>query len=100
MLTWAWARPLIRAMEWSARLRRHGFGGDCTLLALSRDPRRAPRERTLAAAIALEMYGDKGALPLLAAALETVPDGDSLAVLNEMRILAPGIADSVELATT
>lgn len=90
--------PLIRAMEWSARLRRHGFPDRCTLLALSGDLRRTPRERTLAAAIALEMFHDEAALPLLNDALSAVPDDQSLPVLEEMRVLAPRVAGSIELA--
>ncbi|MGI5236672.1 tetratricopeptide repeat-containing glycosyltransferase family 2 protein [Dactylosporangium sp. CA-139066] len=90
--------PLIRAMEWSARLRQHGFGERCTLIALSEDPRRTPRERSLAAAIALEMFNDDKALPLLSAALADVPDEDSAAVLDEIRMLAPRVSASIELA--
>ncbi|GAA2356695.1 glycosyltransferase family 2 protein [Dactylosporangium salmoneum] len=90
--------PLIRAMEWSARLRQHGFPDRCTLLALSEDVRRTPRERTLAAAIALEMFHDEAALPLLNDALTDVPDEQSAAVLDEIRILAPRVSASIELA--
>ncbi|WP_432830369.1 tetratricopeptide repeat-containing glycosyltransferase family 2 protein [Dactylosporangium sp. CA-092794] len=90
--------PLIRAMEWSARLRRHGFAERCTLLSLSADRRRTPRERTLAAAIALEMFHDEAALPLLNEALADVPDEASAAVLEEMRILAPRVSAGIELA--
>ncbi|GAA1576966.1 hypothetical protein GCM10009827_118480 [Dactylosporangium maewongense] len=90
--------PLIRAMEWSARLRQHGFAERCTLLALSGNSRRTPRERTLAAAIALEMFHDEAALPLLNEALAAVPDDQSAPVLEEMRVLAPKVSDSIELA--
>ncbi|MER7002599.1 glycosyltransferase [Dactylosporangium sp. NPDC000555] len=90
--------PLIRAMEWSARLRQHGFPERCTLLSLSEDRRRTPRERTLAAAIALEMFHDEAALPLLNEALADVPDERGAAVLEEMRILAPRVSASIELA--
>jgi tetratricopeptide (TPR) repeat protein len=90
--------PLIRAMEWSARLRQHGFASSCTLLALAEDPRRTPRERTLASAIALEMFHDEAALPLLSATLAEVPDEQSAAVLDEIRVLAPRVSDSIELA--
>ncbi|MEV6923092.1 glycosyltransferase family 2 protein [Dactylosporangium sp. NPDC051485] len=90
--------PLIRAMEWSARLRQHGFPGRCTLLALSRDVGRTSRERTLAAAIALEMFHDEAALPLLNDALADVPDEQGAAVLDEIRILAPRVSASIELA--
>jgi tetratricopeptide (TPR) repeat protein len=90
--------PLIRAMEWSARLRQNGFPEQCTLLALSSDQRRTPRERTLAAAIALEMFHDEAALPLLNDALTDVPDELSAGVLSEIRILAPRVSASIELA--
>ena len=59
---------------------------------------RVPRERALAAAMAVEMYADSRAMPLLTTALAQVPDEVVGAVLTEMRLLAPGVAAAVEPA--
>jgi tetratricopeptide (TPR) repeat protein len=90
--------PLIRGLEWAARLRQHGFAESCTLLAIAAAPERAARDRSLAAAVALEMYGDERAMPLLDQALAAVSTAEAPALLEEMRLLAPGIAAAVEPA--
>jgi hypothetical protein len=89
-------RPVIRALEWSARLRQHGLADHCTLLALAADLARTPRERSLAAAVALELFNDENALPPLAAALDDVSEPDNAGVLAELRTLAPGVASAIE----
>jgi GT2 family glycosyltransferase/tetratricopeptide (TPR) repeat protein len=91
--------PLIRGLEWAARLRQHGFAESCTLLAIAAAPERSARDRSLAAAVALEMYGDERAMPLLDQALAAVSTAEAPALLEEMRLLAPGIAAAVEPAT-
>ena len=91
--------PVLRAMEWSARLRGHGFAGHCTLLALAADEGRTARDRALAAAIVVELFGDGSGMPLLGAALERVPEDQGDALLAELRLLAPGVAAAVEPAT-
>jgi hypothetical protein len=88
--------PLMRALEWSARLREHHHATSCPLLAIARQPGRSARDRVLAAAIAHETFTDRAAMPLLEEALETVTDEESEAVLGELRVLAPGIAGAVE----
>ncbi len=87
--------PLLRCLEWAARLRGHGFADSCTLVALAGSGFRAARERALAAAMAVEMYGDSRAMPLLTQALAQVSDEVAGAVFAEMRLLAPGVAASV-----
>jgi len=89
---------LIRAMEWSARLRQHGLAERCTLRALAADPQRSSRDRALAAAIAVELFADQDVLPALADALADVPDEEGPAVLDELRVFAPGIAAAIEPA--
>jgi glycosyltransferase involved in cell wall biosynthesis len=89
--------PLMRAMEWSARLRQHGFAAHCTLLALAA-ARRTPRDRVLAAAIALELFSDDRARPLLAEALGALPAPESASVLAELRMLAPSVAAGIQPA--
>jgi GT2 family glycosyltransferase len=88
--------PLIRAMEWSARLRQGGLADRCTLRSLAANPRRTARERALAAAIAVELFGDRDAMPALAEALAQVPDRENAVVLDELRVFAPGIAAAIE----
>ncbi len=90
--------PVIRALEWSARLRACGLERHCTLLTLAADVRRTPRERSLAAAVALETFGDETAMPLLGDALGAVATEDEAAVLDELALLAPGVAAAIEPA--
>ncbi|TMM37042.1 MAG: glycosyltransferase [Actinobacteria bacterium] len=90
--------PLIRSLDWAARLRQHGFADSCTLVALSGAAQRTPRERALAAAIALEMFGDDRAMPPLERALAEISDEEAPGLLDEMRQLAPGIAAAIEPA--
>jgi tetratricopeptide (TPR) repeat protein len=91
--------PVIRALEWSARLRSCGLERHCTLLTLAADGRRTPRERAVAAAVALEMFGDEAAMPVLAEALDAVADADAASVLDELALLAPNVAAAIEPAT-
>ena len=88
--------PVIRAMEWSSRLRQYGLARACPLLALAGDAAREPRDRVLAEAIALELFSDGDALTLLEQALAAVPDSETGRVLVELQELAPGIAQAVE----
>jgi tetratricopeptide (TPR) repeat protein len=90
------ALPVVRALEWSVRLRRGGMPERCTLLALAESYLRTPRERALAAATAVELFKDDAALPLLERALSEVPDEENALVFDEMRILAPDIAAAIE----
>jgi tetratricopeptide (TPR) repeat protein len=88
--------PVIRALEWSARLRSCELDRHCTLRTLAVDVRRTPRERTLAAAVALEMFADIEAMAPLVEALAAVPDDDTDVVLAELAVLAPAVAAAVE----
>jgi hypothetical protein len=89
---------LPRALEWSWRLRQHGLAAKCSLVALAGNPARTPRERSLAAAAALEMFADEAAMPLLSGALAQVPAEQTDLVLTELAVLAPGVAAAVEPA--
>ncbi|MFI5840334.1 glycosyltransferase [Catenuloplanes sp. NPDC051500] len=94
----AWLGPrmqVLRALEWSSRLRRAGHETQCPLLALARNPERSARDRSLAAAVAHETFHDPVAMGLLSDALDEVPPADESAVLEELRLLAPGIAAAV-----
>ncbi len=87
--------PVIRALEWSARLREAGLPDRCPLVALAANPARTPRDRAIAAAVALEMFADGRATEPLADALEAVPEADGTAVRDELRVLAPRTALSI-----
>ncbi|MDR7278718.1 glycosyltransferase family 2 protein [Catenuloplanes atrovinosus] len=91
--------PVLRALEWSSRLRRAGHDAQCPLLGVARNPDRTARDRSLAAAVAFETFHDPGAMPLLSTALDEIPPDEETAVLDELRLIAPGIAAAVEPAT-
>jgi pentatricopeptide repeat protein len=93
-----WRLPLMRALEWSFRLRRHGLADSCPLVALAGAAARTPRDRALAAAAAVELFADEAALSLLSVALADVPAGQNDLVLAELMVLAPGVAATVEPA--
>lgn len=87
--------PLMRAMEWSARMREHGLAEHCTLVALASNQARTARDRVLAAAIALELFAEERATQLLEEALGEIPDSENDSVLDELRQLSPTIASSI-----
>ncbi|MET8149255.1 glycosyltransferase [Actinoplanes sp. NPDC049668] len=88
--------PVNSAIRWSGRMREQGLARYCPLLALSAAADRSARERALAAAAALELFGDQAALAPLSEALALVPDDQSRAVLRELRALAPGVASAIK----
>jgi hypothetical protein len=88
--------PLSRAIEWSGRLREQGLEKYCPLMATATADDRSARERALAAAAALELYGDQAALSPLSEALAQLPDDQTEAVLEELHALAPGVASAIE----
>jgi glycosyltransferase involved in cell wall biosynthesis len=88
--------PLTRAIQWSGRLREQGLAQYCPLLATATATDRSPRERALAAAAALELYGDQAALTPLSESLAQIPDDQTTAVLQELHTLAPGVASAIE----
>ncbi|MGI5241197.1 glycosyltransferase [Dactylosporangium sp. CA-139066] len=94
--------PLHRAHAWSVRLRSanpfgRGMNRHCALLRIAEHPDRTPRDRALAAAVAMERFGTVEALPLLSEALGAMPDEQEAQVLEELREIAPGV---VALTTT
>jgi len=89
---------LTRAIQWSGRLREQGLAKYCPLLATAAATDRTARERALAAAAALELYGDQAALAPLSEALAQVPDDQTDAVLKELQVLAPTVASAIEPA--
>jgi len=88
--------PLTRSIQWSGRLREQGLAKYCPLLATATATDRSARERALAAAAALELYGDRAALAPLSEALAQVPDDETGAALEELHALAPAVASAIE----
>jgi len=88
--------PLNRAIEWSGRLREQGLAKYCPLLATAASTNRSAADRALAAAAALDLYGDQAALGPLSEALDQIPDDQTAAALEELQALAPGVASAIE----
>jgi GT2 family glycosyltransferase len=88
--------PVMHALEWSVRLRQHGFAEQCPLLAIAAAPQRVGRDRVLAAGVAAEMFGDPAALPRLAEGFARLTAAEAGPVLDELRLLAPTIAATLE----
>jgi tetratricopeptide (TPR) repeat protein len=89
--------PVIRALEWSARLRAAGLPDRCPLVTLAANANRTPRDRAVAAAVALQMFADNRAMGPLTDALDAVPEADGAAVLDELRALAPGVLEKAQV---
>jgi GT2 family glycosyltransferase/tetratricopeptide (TPR) repeat protein len=85
--------PLVRTLEWSARVREKGLAGACPLLVLASDAGRPAADRVRAAAVALGTFRDPGARTALAQALAEVPPADLGAVRAEVALLCPFLAD-------
>ena len=89
-----------RALVWSSRLRARGLEQACPLVAIARDPERAPVERCRSAAVGLRMFGDEG----LSAAFGEAVAGASLVeratIAAEAAALCPPLAErfAAELA--
>jgi hypothetical protein len=88
--------PLTKAIKWSGRLREQGLAKYCPLLTAATATDRSVRDRALAAAAALEFYGDQAALDPLSEALAQIPDDQTSAVLEELNALAPVVASAIE----
>lgn len=81
--------PVLRALEWAVRLRGAGSAAECPLVSLAQDCARSPRDRVVAAAVALEMFADERVVPAFIAAADLVPDELASHVATELRMLAP-----------
>ncbi|HEX5267263.1 MAG TPA: glycosyltransferase [Acidimicrobiales bacterium] len=85
--------PLVRTLEWSARVRQKGLAGACPLLVVAADAARSPAERVRAAAVALGTFRDPRARTALAEALAHVPAAEQEATRAEVALLCPFLAD-------
>ncbi|MDP9396840.1 MAG: glycosyltransferase [Actinomycetota bacterium] len=90
--------PVRAADEWSARLRQAGLGARCPLVAIAAEDERSAHDRLLAAGVAVEKYDDERALPLLYIAADEVPEAEAQAALEELRLVAPRVAEAMEVA--
>ena len=81
--------PLVRALEWSARLRQRGLAQACPLIRMARDPERPPAERVRAAAVAFGTFGGAAEQEVLRAALAEVDPAQRRAVWAEVSVLCP-----------
>lgn len=85
--------PLVRTLQWSARLREKGLAGSCPLMVVAGDSSRPPADRVRAAAVALGTFRDPDARSALAQALAQVPPADLGAARGEVALLCPFLAD-------
>ena len=88
--------PVLRALEWSARLRAAAPTAPCPVVQIASDPTRTPRDRVVALSLAVQAWDDPRAWAALPAALAAVPDVAAGEVLAELRVLAPTVAAAVE----
>jgi len=84
----------IRAMEWSARMRRIGMGRTCPLLARAEDGTVDAMERVRACALVHVAFGDRRARELLERAVPSLSDEQVVPAVLEVLGIAAALADS------
>jgi hypothetical protein len=87
-----------RALEWSVRLRSVGDDTRCPLVARANDTELEPVERLRAAVLAHVSFDDERVRDAVEDAVAALPDDELAGVLDDVRALAPGLADSVVVA--
>jgi hypothetical protein len=87
-----------RCLEWSVRIRAVGDHAFCPLVARAKDRGIDPIERLRSAILAFESFDDERARAAVEDATTTLPDDQLAGVLDDMRALAPKLADSVVVA--
>jgi GT2 family glycosyltransferase len=83
-----------RSLEWSNRLREYKLSEHCPLVATAYDTSKAPRDRLLAAAIAVVAFDDqrgRGALRMIAASYPSDRFAEALVTIND---LSPDLLES------
>jgi hypothetical protein len=88
----------MRALEWSARMRRIGMGRSCPLLARAEDAAVDAMERVRACALAYAAFGDRRARELLEGAVAAVSDEKIAPAVLSVLTIAAGLADSAVAA--
>jgi hypothetical protein len=92
------ALDAARAFEWSVRLRAVGEDSRCPLVARVADQDVDPMERLRVAVLAYATFDDERVREGVEAAVREVDDDELATVLDDMRSLAPQLADSVVVA--
>jgi hypothetical protein len=87
-----------RALEWAVRLRNVGDHAFCPLVARAKNPEVDPIERLRSAVLAYESFDDDRARAAVEDAVTQLPDEELAGVLDDMRVLAPKLSDSVVVA--
>jgi hypothetical protein len=82
---------LEEAATWAASVRTHGLAEVCPLVAIAADPACDPRQRSLAGALAWDVYRDPRGRDGLAAALGLVAPEHEAELLDQLDVLAPGL---------
>ena len=84
----------VRAMEWSARMRRIGMGRSCPLLARAEDRTVDAMERVRACALVYATFGDRRARVLVERTVTVVPDEEIARAVLQVLTIAAGLAGS------
>jgi|GEM_PF-1045214 len=82
---------LEEAAAWAASLRTHGMAELCPLVAICADPACDPRQRSLAGALAWDVYRDPRGRDGLEAALAEVAPEHEAELLDQLGVVAPGL---------
>lgn len=82
---------LEEAAAWAVELRTYGMVEDCPLVAIALDGSADPRQRAVAGAMVLDVYGDERAVPGLEAALALVPAEQEAELVSYLDVVAPGL---------
>ena len=88
----------MRALEWSARMRRAGMGRSCPLLARAEDDTVDAVDRVRACALVYTAFGDRRARALLERAFAGVSDEKIVPAVLKVLTIAKGLADSAVVA--
>ena len=84
--------PLPRRIVWSARLREHDLAGACPLVATVGDVTRTVPERLLAAALAVQLWGDPRGRQAVTALVSMLAAAERSAVCAQVSTIAPAVA--------
>ncbi|SDC84123.1 Glycosyltransferase involved in cell wall bisynthesis [Sanguibacter gelidistatuariae] len=85
---------LEEAASWAIELRQQGFAEECPLVAIAGNEALDPRQRAIAGAMAVDIYGDDRALPGLGDALARVAPDDEAELIAQLDIVAPGLVSA------
>lgn len=86
--------PLDELVHWASGVRGVGLDDACPLVRAAGDDAVDARLRALAAAMAVSVYGDGRAVPLLEAALAQVRPEDEAELLGHLDVVAPGLVSA------